>query len=289
MTQAQSAQDLDATEGAQASHLAQQAPTLKIASISRDGLVVLSFSEPLLVIENMSELTDAVLEVNDSTARQIHHPGVELTIAPLEDDQSAESVGFSWEPQNFTETQLAIQLSFDFMYEISAYSEPNELQVTIWNESLFVSKAHRLAVQKGSKLVSELPQMQDANKVESFKAMAEVISYVGKSSIGLAFTVSFCLKILLNQLLSQVRSLQLITHLMIMQLNYPIEAAAFYAGLFELVTFDLLPMDDIYGELFEFPRDKPYSAQAEVIGYGSRYLILNLGSISVFVALLGLT
>ena len=48
-----------------------------------------------------------------------------------------------------------------------------------------------------------------------------------------------------------MRSLALITHFMMMQLMVPQNAASFYAGLFEFVTFDIIPTDDIYDKLFD--------------------------------------
>ena len=87
-----------------------------------------------------------------------------------------------------------------------------------------------------------------------------------------------------------MRSLALITHFMMMQLMVPQNAASFYAGLFEFVTFDIIPTDDIYDKLFdEGWRTEPYSPEAEGTGYGTRLLYSNLGSvfwIIIFMAIL---
>ena len=79
----------------------------------------------------------------------------------------------------------------------------------------------------------------------------------------------------------------MITHLMMMQLNYPVTAALFFGSIFEYVTFDILPTDDIYGKVFELVEEseefEPYSEQADATGYGSRYAIINTGSCFIFV------
>ena len=82
----------------------------------------------------------------------------------------------------------------------------------------------------------------------------------------------------------------MITHFMMMQLLVPQNAAIFYGGLFEFVTFDIIPTDDIYDKLFdEGWRTEPYSPEADGIGYGTRLLFSNLGSvfwIIIFLAIL---
>ena len=91
----------------------------------------------------------------------------------------------------------------------------------------------------------------------------------------------------MNNLLGQVRSLNFITHFMIMQLNYAAAVSVFYSSLFEFITFDVVPTDEIYGNIFEFESD-PYSDEADDIGYGSRIFIENTGSLLVYLIVIAL-
>ena len=70
---------------------------------------------------------------------------------------------------------------------------------------------------------------------------------------------------------------------MMMQLMYPGTVVAFYAALFEFLTFDIIPTDGVYDEVFGFENDEPYSESAANIGYESRLLIINSGSMTIFV------
>ena len=63
--------------------------------------------------------------------------------------------------------------------------------------------------------------------------------------------------------------------------------SVFYGSLFEFITFDIVPTDDIYGEMFEFDSD-PYSEEADNIGYGSRLFTENTGSLLVYIFILAL-
>ena len=82
-----------------------------------------------------------------------------------------------------------------------------------------------------------------------------------------------------------MRSLGLITHLMMMQLNYPASSGIFFATVFEYVTFDMVPTDEIFGEIFDFDSE-PYSDQADQVGYGSRFFIENTGSLIIYVVII---
>ena len=63
----------------------------------------------------------------------------------------------------------------------------------------------------------------------------------------------------------------------------------FYSGLFEFVTFDIIPTDDIYDKIFdEGWRRAPYSEQADTIGYATRWLFANLGSVTWIIVLLAI-
>ena len=90
-----------------------------------------------------------------------------------------------------------------------------------------------------------------------------------------------------QNLLGQVRSLNYITHYMIMQLNYAAAVSIFYSTLFEFVTFDIVPTDEIYAEIFDFDSE-PYSEEADNIGYGSRLFIENTGSLFIYAILIAL-
>lgn len=89
----------------------------------------------------------------------------------------------------------------------------------------------------------------------------------------------------MNSILGQVRSLSIITHMMTMQLNYPGTSVIFYSKIFEFVTFDLVftffpKLDELNEEWFGGVNES-YTSEAEAIGYESRYLMTNLGSIPI--------
>ena len=95
----------------------------------------------------------------------------------------------------------------------------------------------------------------------------------------LCFFMSFSMQ----KLLGQVRSLQLIVHFMMMQIILSELCMIFFRAIIQYVIFDIIPTDYFYPLIFFFQNDSAYSEQAETLGYVSRYLIINTGSITIFI------
>ena len=55
----------------------------------------------------------------------------------------------------------------------------------------------------------------------------------------------------LNSVLGNVRNLQFVTHLMMMQLIYSAGVTLFFSTLLDFVTYDIIPTDEIYSEIFK--------------------------------------
>ena len=73
----------------------------------------------------------------------------------------------------------------------------------------------------------------------------------------------------------------LTTHMMLMVLLFPSFLSKFYSTLLEFVTFDMIPTDEIYSEILDL-ENSPFSEEAEKIGYESRYILWNSGSIPLY-------
>ena len=114
---------------------------------------------------------------------------------------------------------------------------------------------------------------------------ADAVSTTGKTSYTVIFFLSLLFSFSMNNVLSQVRSLQIITHVMLAQLVYPPSVVMFFSRLLSFVTFDVIPSTLIYELLFGWT-NVPYSDQADEIGYGSLFIIENSGSGTIFIVLI---
>ena len=84
-----------------------------------------------------------------------------------------------------------------------------------------------------------------------------------------------------NLVLGIIEPLGLMTHIMLINIEYPLNAQLFTSSIFPIVSFDMVPTDALYGELFGLDdvEDEPISDVFEEIGYESKLSMNNLGSL----------
>ena len=94
----------------------------------------------------------------------------------------------------------------------------------------------------------------------------------------LSFMLKFWLSNLLSSLLSMIRALTLMAHMMLINLWYPSNVQAFFGQVFDLLSFDALPTELFYPQIFKF-HDSAFADQFDALGYFSHNTISNLGSL----------
>ena len=57
---------------------------------------------------------------------------------------------------------------------------------------------------------------------------------------------------------------------------------SFFGFLFPILAFDYIPMDDLY-QLFEGPVYDPHNIHFEALGYESKQMIVNMGSVFIVI------
>ena len=113
---------------------------------------------------------------------------------------------------------------------------------------------------------------------ESVKTVASAATYASV----FALVISFFLQGLLNKVLSSIVSLSVIFHMFLVNLNYPLEMMDFFSLLFPLITFDAIPVAEIYERIFHVSRittDYALTDQFDKSGYSSLFVVNNIGSL----------
>ena len=76
-----------------------------------------------------------------------------------------------------------------------------------------------------------------------------------------------------------VNNLQIVLHTPLMNLQFPANAFLIYDVMIAVATFDILPTDDIFPSVFQdLPEDDAYSDKFERLNIGSKFLIMNMGT-----------
>lgn len=65
----------------------------------------------------------------------------------------------------------------------------------------------------------------------------------------------------------------------LMNVKFPANANTFIVFLVEIANFDILPTDDLFAKIFDFPDEGGFNLNFESIDIGSYYAIENLGTV----------
>jgi hypothetical protein len=75
-----------------------------------------------------------------------------------------------------------------------------------------------------------------------------------------------------------------LSHLIAINLNYSLNLQQFFASLMPIWTFDILPSDDIFEVIFGISSidDDALTEKFDEVGYGSKLVYGNLGSLLIY-------
>ena len=83
--------------------------------------------------------------------------------------------------------------------------------------------------------------MIDEDLAETIAGLGENLTGVGKTGLWITTVLIFLLNFQMNSFLSQVRSLSIITHMLIVPVRYSAAISTFFSVVFEFVTFEIVP------------------------------------------------
>lgn len=93
----------------------------------------------------------------------------------------------------------------------------------------------------------------------------------------------FLSKASMNEVWSMINSLQLVVYTPLVPVNFPANAVSVFNQMVNIATFDIIPKDDWYPVAFSLPIDEPLNERFMDLGLGSKFFIMNFGTL--FVAL----
>ena len=89
----------------------------------------------------------------------------------------------------------------------------------------------------------------------------------------------------LSQVWGMVNNLQLLLHAPLINVQFPANAFMVFDVMISVATFEILPTDDIFPMFFpDLPEDSPFTNKFDSLNIGSRYLVMNLGTMFVILS-----
>lgn len=141
---------------------------------------------------------------------------------------------------------------------------------------------------KNGLLIAENQLIRKPIPTQLDDSTAATIAVIGDSvgtSLGTQFSLNMVLSILmnvsLNALISSIKSLQIITHLLLIPLIVPANAQIFFNYISAIVAFDPVDIQDWVDDYFELVQSDEAELASNFVqlGYESSYYLSNLGSL----------
>ena len=115
-----------------------------------------------------------------------------------------------------------------------------------------------------------------------------------KNSSKAAVIVNFALNMMLSgalqQMLAAMKKMQLMIHMLLINVEIPPTCQIFFSSLLKLVTYELIDISSYIREGLNLQEDAGFSSNFEQMGYQSKYSIILLGNlyIALILVVLGL-
>ena len=104
------------------------------------------------------------------------------------------------------------------------------------------------------------------------------------------FALNMMLSGALQQMLAAMKKMQLMIHMLLINVEIPPTCQIFFSSLLKLVTYELIDISSYIREGLNLQEDAGFSSNFEQMGYQSKYSIILLGNlyIALLLTVLGL-
>ena len=132
---------------------------------------------------------------------------------------------------------MQINLNFTNPELISSENEPNVARIYFIKPQMFARKSDYIQIDEETSVEIELLPQVAPDMYSTFQGLADTTV---KSSSILMVILSLIQTGALNQILAQISSLSILTHLLLVQVQLTGQVIIFYSKIFEIVKFDVL-------------------------------------------------
>ena len=171
------------------------------------------------------------------TLDDVVYPILRLVVIPGKQSEM-HMLKFNWTFVEFQTTQMLIQLDFENRNYVSQYSNNKDfIQLTIYGFQLFADSLGNFMSPPTVLAPKSLPLMASQTEVAAIQSFADTTKSAMQSAMLVNTIVSLVISGPLQQLLSSVKQLQIIVHIMLINLAYPPTSSIFFGMLMNVLTF----------------------------------------------------
>lgn len=175
-------------------------------------------------------------------------PSIEVSLVQADPETScSDYLGFNWELTGFTSTELTIQLSFETPVCVSgASNEQDVLVITFFDQRLFASESDKLILPETTVKTKIKRQIEKGGGEEELVASMTTAAAAAVATTGVvSIILGVLLKGAMKRLLNVVKSLQIILHMMLIQIILVAHTEQFLESLQGIVFANLYDREKI--------------------------------------------
>lgn len=135
---------------------------------------------------------------------------------------------FTWECVDFTENYMDFQIQYEMFPEISIHPEKDLLQIDFVGREYFRTEDGQMITEASIKQQKVVPTQIDPQLGATMKEMGDTVGSVGKAMTISNFIIGIFLGGILSELLAAMNKLQIMLHLLIVNVLVPTHALLYF-------------------------------------------------------------
>jgi hypothetical protein len=167
---------------------------------------------------------------------------------------------------------------------VSLGDEADHVLVKFWGAPYILTDLNKPIFKEPFALRVRIPLQTDSEdtSVIATQVLADSAGKAGETILWIQFAARILFKGAMDTLLEMLGFLQLIIYFPLVDVKFPPTALLLYNQITQLVTFDLVPTDDYYPQIFDFPDNGTLNDDFADFDFKQHY-IMNMGSLFLMI------
>lgn len=202
-------------------------------------------------------------------------------------DESDETLikKFTWEVVDFKNEYMDFQLLYLNFTEISKYQAQDLLKVNYIGRQYFKAPDGQFFQESVTVQKKAVPTQIDPQLGAAMESAGAAVKNIG-TAVGIGnFIMNLFLGGVMSELLAALSKLQIMLHLMLVNIEIPEQTKIFMLGLLKLCTFQIIEFDGMIRKMFRLKEEDEVIVNENLnsLGYTSSYFVMNMGNVLLMV------
>lgn len=175
---------------------------------------------------------------------------------------------------------VKLEFAFPELVSLNYQENPDKVSISFNNVSIVQSTDNQYLDPESNTLKKfDLPRMMSGSIID-LAVLFKVLQYILLISLVTSHPLA---KHFGSQIIGAIGQLNVLSHLVLLNLKYPLNLELFFSTIFPFITYDMIDTTWLYGKMFGINADSAFSTAWTTFGYGAHLVINNIGSVMLFI------